>query len=248
MAYLFSFIFNGGQELIATLYAGLWRNIQKKYPLGVSTAPESGIKREDGTQDIKPALTPLSSPPPELSLAVEDEIHSGGGTTGQLAPYEPIPVPRRILYDPTLYPPTKPIVPKQGRARALDFEPTDDPPVKKRRVDPPLKLATTSAPPPPQPKQVTLFTANKSGPITRTRDGKFVPIPALPKPPKWDLSPEGRAGLGLEPVIVPEISGESQPRDGGSSIRTLDSGLSPDLNTPRNQVGRDPYQSSNSAC
>lgn len=225
------------------LYAGLWSKIQKKRPLGVSTAPESGIKREDGIQDIKPALTPPSSPP-GLSLTVGDEMDIGGGTMGQLAPQQPVPVPRRILYDPTLYPPTKPVVPKKGRARALDFEPTDDPPTKKRRVDPPPKVGSTSAPPPPQPKQVTLFTANKSGPITRTRDGKFVPVPALPKPFKWNLSSEERAGLGLEPSIVPGISSESQSRDEESSSRTLDSTLYPDLNTPRNQVGRRSDQSS----
>ena len=105
------------------LNAGLWSNIQKKHPLGASTAPESGIKREDGIQDIKPALTPLSPPPPGLSLAVEDEMGNGGGITREPAPHEPTP----ILYDPTLYPPTKPVVPKQGRARALDFEPIDSP-------------------------------------------------------------------------------------------------------------------------
>ncbi len=236
--------FHQRQELIVILYVGLWSNIQKKHPLGVSTAPKTGIIREDGIQDIKPALTLPSSPPPGLSLTVEDEMDSGGGTTGQPAPHEPTPEPRRILYDPTLYPPTKPVVPKQGRARALDFEPTDAPPTKKRRVDPPPKSASTSAPPPPQPKQVTLFTANKSGPITRTRDGKFVPVPTLPKPHKWDLSSEERAGLGLEPLIVPEISDESQSRDGGSSIRTLDSGLYADLHTPRNQVCHRSYQSS----
>ena len=218
------------------LYAGLWSDIRKKHPLGVSTAPQSGIKREDGIQDIKPALTPPSPPPLGSCLGVEDEVDSGGYTTGHPAPYEPTPT----LYDPTLYFPANPVVPKRGRARALDFEPIDDPPTKKRRVNPPPTSASTSAPPPPQPKQVTLFTANKSGPITRTRGGTFVPVPAPPKPPKWGLSPEERADLGLGPLIVTKVAGESQSREGGSSIPILDPGS---LNTPRNQVRRRSYRS-----
>ena len=214
------------------LHAGLWSNIQKKHSLGVPTAPESG---EDGIQDIKPVLTPPSSPPLGLLSAVEDEVDAGGGTMSHPAPHEPTPT----LYDPTLYFPANPVVPKRGRARALDFEPIDDPPTKKRRVNPPPTSASTSAPPPPQPKQVTLFTANKSGPITRTRDGTFVPVPALPKPPKWGLSAEERTDLGLEPLIVPEITGEAQSREGGSSIHILDPGP---LNTPRNQVHHRSYQ------
>lgn len=228
----------GRQALTVMLYAGL---IQKKHRLGVSAALESGIKREDGIQDIKPSITPPPSfPPPGSSLAVEDEMGNVGGTTGRPAPHEPTPAPLQVLYDPTLYPLIEPVVPKRGRARALDFEPIDDPPTKKRRVNPPPKSISTSTPPPPppQPKKTTLFTANKSGPITRTRDGKFLPVPIPPKRPKWGLSPAERVGLGPEPLIVVEVGGESPPGDGGSSVSTLNSSSYLDTNTPRNQVRR----------
>jgi len=217
------------------LYAGLWSKVQKKHPLGASVAPEIAVKRE---VDIKPSLTPPpSASPPGISLDVEDEM---GSTTGQPGPHGPTPTPaaQSMLYDPTLYPPTSPVVPKRGRARALDFDPIDDPPTKKRRVSPPPQLASTPAPPPPQPKKTTLFTANKSGPITRTRDGKFVPVPALPKPPRWGLNPEEGAEPGPEPLIVPDIGGEPSSRDWGSSTRTLDLGPVLNLDTPRSQVRR----------
>lgn len=165
-------------------------------------------------------------------------------TTGRPAPGEPTPEPPRVLYDPTLYPPTDPVVPKRGRARALDFEPIHGPPVKKRRVEPPPKSASTPAPPPPpQPKQTTLFTSNKSGPITRTRDGKFVPVPTLPKPPRWGLSPEERAELGLEPLIATELRHEQRSGDGGLSTSTSGSGVGLDANAARNQVRRSCHQS-----
>jgi len=218
------------------LYVELWNPVQKKHSSGVSAVPESGIKLEGGNQDIKPLLTPPpGAPPPELSIAMENEMGSTrGDVTGQPAPHQPTPGPPRVLYDPTLYPPTDPVVPKQGRARALDLEHIDHPPTKKRRVEPSPTLVSTSAPPP-QPKQMTLFTANKSGPITRTRDGKFVPVPTLPKPAKWGLNPEERARLGLEPLIVAEVRGESRYGAGGLSTSTSDSVVYRDI-TPRNQV------------
>jgi hypothetical protein len=198
-------------------------------------------------QDIKPSLTPPpNASPPGFLFTADGEMESGGGSTSQPAAHGPTPPPPRNLYDPTLYPRIDPVVPKRGRARALDFEPIDDPPAKKRRVNPLPKSVSTPAPqPPPQPKQTTLFTANKSGPISRTRDGKFVPVPTLPKPPKWGLSPEERAALGLEPFIATKAIGESPSRDGGSSIGTSDSNVYLDMNTPRNQVRRRSCQSPN---
>lgn len=52
-------------------------------------------------------------------------------------------------------------------------------------------------------------------------------VPTLPKPPKWGLSSEKQAGLGLEPSAVDEVGGESRSDDEGSSISTA-----------RNQVRR----------
>ena len=208
------------QTLMAILYVELWSNIQKKQSSGAPSASESNVKLEDGTQDIKPLLAPPPvTPPPGPSSAVGDEISTRGDTTGQSPPRAPTLDPPRVLYDPTLYPHTDPVVPKRGRARALDFEPVDDLPTKKRRIEPPPKFAAISAPPP-QPKKTTLFTANKSGPITRTRDGKYVPVPTLPKLRKWGLGSEKRAELGLEPLVMDEIRGESRSGDGESSIST----------------------------
>lgn len=205
---------------MAMLHVALWSHIQKNQSSGAPSAPESGVKLEDGTQDIKPVLAPPHVAPPQgPSSAVGDEISTRGDTTGQSAPRAPTPEPPRVLYDPTLYPHTDPVVPKRGRARALDFESVDDLPTKKRRIEPPPKSAAISAPPP-QPKKTTLFTANKSGPITRTRDGKYVPVPTLPKPRKWGLGSEKRAELGLEPLVMNEISGEPRSGDGESSIST----------------------------
>jgi hypothetical protein len=220
------------------LYVGPQSSIQS----GIPTVPESGIKPEDGIEDIKPArvLTPPpNAPPPGSPLPVGHEMGTGGDILGQSAPHGPMPEAPQDLYDPTLYPPTDPVVPKRGRARALDFAPIDDPPTKKRRVEPPSRSASTFAQPSlPQPKNTTLFTANKSGPITRTRDGKYVPVPAQPKPRKWALSPEERVGLGLEPFIVSEVTDESCSGDGGSRISTPNLDARLNMNTdPRNPVG-----------